>query len=89
VDIYEDSGRLMRPSWPGFRALVTDSEGQTSWVNMPEAGQETFTQVQLRPPFCFKFKDRQLQAVRGSAFVEQVPFDNAAESLTCSMMFVW
>lgn len=45
IEIFEDSGRLMQPSWPGFRATVTDSKGQTSWVNMPVAGAETFTYV--------------------------------------------
>ncbi|CAL8467968.1 g7506 [Coccomyxa elongata] len=43
IEIYEDSGRLMQPSWPGFRATVTDTNGRTSWVNMPVPGAETYT----------------------------------------------
>ena len=49
IEFFEDSGRLMQPSWPGFRAVVTDADGQTSWVNLPEAGQETFTHVRSTP----------------------------------------
>ncbi len=45
IEIYEDSGRLMAPSWSGFRATVTGSDGSVRWVNMPNAGAETYTHV--------------------------------------------
>ena len=40
--MYEDSGQTLVPNWPGWRALVTDSQGQQQWVNMPTEGQQTF-----------------------------------------------
>ena len=40
--MYEDSGRTLLPNWPGWRAVVTDSQGQQQWVNMPTEGQQTF-----------------------------------------------
>ncbi|KAK9909403.1 hypothetical protein WJX75_001741 [Coccomyxa subellipsoidea] len=43
IEVFEDSGRLLQPSWPGFRATVTDASGKTSWVNMPAPGAETYT----------------------------------------------
>eukprot|EP00891_Asterochloris_glomerata_P005616 jgi/Astpho2/5616/Aster-02868 len=42
VQMYEDSGRTLLPNWPGWRAVVTDSQGQQQWVNMPTEGQQTF-----------------------------------------------
>lgn len=45
IEVFEDSGRLLQPSWPGFRATVTDASGKTSWVNMPAPGAETYTHV--------------------------------------------
>ena len=42
LQMYEDSGRTLLPNWPGWRALVTDSQGQQQWVNMPTEGQQTF-----------------------------------------------
>lgn len=45
IEIYEDSGRLLMPSWPGFRATVTRPDGTTRWVSMPDAGSETHTYV--------------------------------------------
>ena len=51
VQFYEDSGRLLQPSWPGFRALVTAPDGATAWVNLPEAGAETFTYVRAAQHF--------------------------------------
>ena len=40
--MYEDSGRTLLPNWPGWRARVTNSQGQQQWVNMPTEGQQTF-----------------------------------------------
>jgi hypothetical protein len=45
IEFFEDSGRLMMPSWSGFRATVTKTDGSMCWVNMPYAGAETYTQV--------------------------------------------
>lgn len=42
LQMYEDSGRTLLPNWPGWRAVVTDSQGQQQWVNMPTEGQQTF-----------------------------------------------
>lgn len=50
VEIYEDSGRLLEPSWLGFRALVTSADGVTRWVNLPDAGTQTFTHVRAVAP---------------------------------------
>eukprot|EP00884_Botryococcus_braunii_P017856 jgi/Botrbrau1/4754/Bobra.0137s0026.1 len=47
IEMYQDAGRLLRPSWPGFRALVTEPSGRTFWVDMPDAGNETFTRDYL------------------------------------------
>ena len=50
IQFYEDAGRLLQPSWPGFRAVVRGPDGATAWVNMPEAGAETFTYVRAGSP---------------------------------------
>ncbi|KAK9817111.1 hypothetical protein WJX72_009705 [[Myrmecia] bisecta] len=42
ISFFRDSGRLMRPSWEGFRAFVTRPDGSVFWVNMPSAGAETY-----------------------------------------------
>ena len=45
IEIYEDSGRLLAPSWSGFRATVTQADGSMRWVDMPTAGAESYTEV--------------------------------------------
>jgi len=42
VVIYEDSGRFLRPVFPGYRALVTRPDGSQAWANLPWPGQETY-----------------------------------------------
>lgn len=44
VAFFEDSGRFMRPSFDGYRALVTKSDGSEAWVDMPFPGNNTFLQ---------------------------------------------
>ena len=50
IEIYEDSGRLLAPSWSGFRATVTRADGSTHWVDMPTAGAESYTEVSSSQP---------------------------------------
>lgn len=42
VAFFEDSGRFMRPSFDGYRALVTKADGSEAWVDMPVSGHDTF-----------------------------------------------
>ena len=41
LDIYEDAGRLLRPIFPGFRVLVTKSDGSQFWVPVTRPGKST------------------------------------------------
>ena len=50
IEIYEDSGRLLAPSWSGFRATVTQADGSMRWVDMPTAGAESYTEVSGSQP---------------------------------------
>ena len=52
IEIYEDSGRLLAPSWGGFRATVARPDGSVQWVNMPVAGAETYTHGSAPCPTC-------------------------------------
>jgi len=40
--VYEDSGRMIRPVFPGYRVVVTREDGSQAWCNLPRAGQEAF-----------------------------------------------
>ncbi|KAI3430488.1 hypothetical protein D9Q98_005083 [Chlorella vulgaris] len=42
LKFFEDSGRFMRPSFAGYRVLVTKEGGQQCWVNLDEPGAPTF-----------------------------------------------
>ena len=42
IQFFRDSGRFMRPSFDGYRALVTKSDGNQFWVNIDQSGPETF-----------------------------------------------
>lgn len=57
IEIYEDSGRLLAPSWSGFRATVTLPDGSMRWVNMPTAGAETYTHVRAWSPLRITLHD--------------------------------
>lgn len=40
---YRDSGRFLRDSFPGYRVLVSKADGSFCWVDLPEAGADTYT----------------------------------------------
>ncbi|KAL3161042.1 hypothetical protein ABBQ38_009425 [Trebouxia sp. C0009 RCD-2024] len=42
LKFFRDSGRLFRPSWPGFRVQITKRDGSQCWADLPQAGAETF-----------------------------------------------
>lgn len=42
VQFYKDSGRLLRPIFKGYRALITRGNGKKFWVDLPYAGLDTF-----------------------------------------------
>ena len=39
----QDNGRLLGPSFNGYRAVVTPQKGRQFWVDMPKAGIDTWT----------------------------------------------
>ncbi|KAK9845482.1 hypothetical protein WJX81_007602 [Elliptochloris bilobata] len=47
VEVFQDCGRLLQPSFPGYRAVVTRPNGSQAWVDMPYAGADTFTHDHL------------------------------------------
>ena len=42
LKVFRDSGRLLRPSWPGFRIHITKPDGSQCWADIPTAGSETY-----------------------------------------------
>lgn len=42
LKFYQDSGRLFRPSFVGYRVLVTKEDGSQVWVNLDRAGPDSF-----------------------------------------------
>lgn len=48
LTIFRDSGRLFRPSWPGYRVHITKPDGSQCWVDLPTAGSETFVKDHIQ-----------------------------------------
>eukprot|EP00210_Caulerpa_lentillifera_P004339 g4138.t1 len=46
---FEDSGRLFRPSFPGYRALIIEENCPPVWCDLPEPGLETYEEDYLVP----------------------------------------
>jgi len=44
LDLFADSGRFIRPTFSGYRAVVTKADGSRMWCNLPEAGPQNFLQ---------------------------------------------
>ncbi|KAL4448900.1 hypothetical protein ABPG77_007617 [Micractinium sp. CCAP 211/92] len=42
LQFFQDSGRFLRPSFEGYRVLVTKASGEQSWVNLNYEGLPTF-----------------------------------------------
>lgn len=42
LQFFVDSGRLFRPSYSGYKVLITSKTGGVHWVNLPESGVENF-----------------------------------------------
>ncbi len=69
IKFYRDSGRFLRPIFPGFRAQVTRADGSQCWVDLPNAGTETYVHDHIQPTV--PGSKAQLQEIR-------VPKDNVA-----------
>ncbi|KAL0050459.1 hypothetical protein WJX82_011563 [Trebouxia sp. C0006] len=69
IKFYRDSGRFLRPIFPGFRAQVTRANGSQCWVDLPEAGTETYVHDHIQSTV--PGSKAQLQQIR-------VPKDNVA-----------
>lgn len=41
IEIWKDSGRFMMPSFPGYRIVIRDADGSTSWANVDRPGLDT------------------------------------------------
>ena len=41
IEIWKDSGRFMMPSYPGYRVVVREADGTTSWANIDRPGLDT------------------------------------------------
>lgn len=41
LEIWKDSGRFMAPSYPGYRVVVRDDQGNARWVNVDRPGLDT------------------------------------------------
>ena len=53
IEIYEDSGRLLAPSWGGFRATVDPARRvSAAGSTCQTAGAETYTHVSAPCPTC-------------------------------------
>lgn len=73
LKFFKDSGRLLVPSYPGYRVLITKADGSQCWADLPVAGTETFVKDHIQA----------VQAVPGTAAqLDQlrVPQDNIALS---------
>ncbi|KAI7845492.1 hypothetical protein COHA_001038 [Chlorella ohadii] len=42
LQFFEDSGRFLRPSFEGYRVLLTRADGSQAWVNLDREGAPTF-----------------------------------------------
>ncbi len=62
LKFFRDSGRFLRPIFPGFRAQITKADGSQFWVDLPNAGSETYVNdyIQSTVPGT----DAQLQDIR-------------------------
>lgn len=49
VCFFEDSGRLFRPTFPGFRALILEKGSPTVWCDLPSPGLDSFEEDALLP----------------------------------------
>ena len=47
IEFWEDTGRFLQPSFPGYRALVTPASGGRFWVDLPTPGAPTFLQDRI------------------------------------------
>lgn len=47
IELWIDTGRLMRPSFTGYRALVTEESGKQFWVTVNRPGLDTHTASKL------------------------------------------
>ena len=64
LKIFRDSGRLFRPVWPGFRVQLTKSDGSQCWVDLPDAGTETYVQDHMQANQTIPGTDAQLDQLR-------------------------
>lgn len=42
LQFFVDSGRLFRPSFSGYKVLVTSEAGSVGWVDLPDSGVQNF-----------------------------------------------
>ena len=71
LKFFRDSGRLLRPVWRGFRVQVTKANGSQCWVDLPDAGTETFVKDHMQPMHTIPGDQGQLHQLR-------VPQENVA-----------
>ena len=69
LQFFRDSGRFLRPVFPGFRVQITRSDGSQCWVDLPNAGSETYVRDHMQPTV--PGSEAQLREMR-------VPKDNIA-----------
>lgn len=49
LQFFSDSGRLLRPSYAGFRVLIERPDKSQCWVNLPKPGNRTFIEDLIAP----------------------------------------
>lgn len=64
LKFFRDSGRLLRPVWRGFRVEITKPDGSRCWVDLPDAGSETFVKDHMQPMHTIPGDQAQLDQLR-------------------------